>query len=153
MKICSTGSSIVDFLQVEASVENGGDVIEYSVDSGSGVTIDPIIGRLSLVRSFSHEVERFLVFSVFAMDALPPAKTGTATVNITIIDVNDVRPAIGGIKNINVSTGVTISPFSNITVSDSDTIDQIIRANVAVAVDSLIPSPFSGRVCVDEYDG
>jgi hypothetical protein len=142
-----------DFLQVEATVENGGDVIEYSVDSGSGVIIDSITGRLSLVRPLNHERERFLTFSVYAVDALPPARTGTATVNITVVDVNDVRPAVGGTNNITISTGVSINPFSSITISDPDTIGQILSANVAiVGNDPLSPSPFSGRVCADEYN-
>ena len=141
-----------DFLQVEASVENGGDVIEYSIDSGSGVTIDPVTGLLSLVRPLNHEVERLLTLSVFAVDALPPARTGTATVNITVVDVNDVRPAIGGTNNVTISTGVAIDPFSSITISDPDTVGQILNANVAIVGNPLAPSPFSGRVCADEYN-
>ena len=142
----------LDFLQVEAGVENGGDIIEYSVDSGNDVTVDPISGLISLVRPLDHEVERFLTFSVYAVDALPPARTGTATVNITVIDANDVRPAIGDINNITISTGVAVNPFSTITISDPDTVGLIMRANVAVVGDTLVPSPFSGRVCVDEYN-
>ena len=141
-----------NFLQVEASVENGGDVIEYSVDSGNGVIIDPLTGRLSLVRPLDHEVERFLAFSVYAVDALPPARTGTATVNVTVVDVNDVRPAIGGTNNITINTGVATSPFSTITISDPDTIGLIMRAQVDINGTRLDPSPFSGRVCVDEYN-
>ena len=142
----------LDFLQVEAGVENGGDIIEYSVDSGNDVTVDPISGLISLVTPLDHEVERFLTFSVYAVDTLPPARTGTATVNITVIDVNDVRPAIGDINNIIISTGVAVNPFSTITISDPDTVGLIMRANVAVVGDTLVPSPFSGRVCVDEYN-
>ena len=141
-----------DFLQVEASVENGGIVIEYSVNSGNDVVIDPLTGRLSLVRPLDHEVESVLTFSVYAVDALPPARTGTATVNITVMDINDVRPAIGGINNITISTGVAINPFSSITISDPDTVGLIMRAIVAIVGDPLVPSPFSGRICVDEYN-
>ena len=103
------------------------------------------------MRPLDHEVERFLLLSVYAVDALSPVRTGTATVNITVIDVNDVSPTIGGIRNVTVSTGAAVNPFSNISISDPDTVGQIIRANVTVVGDSLIPSPFSGRVCMDEY--
>lgn len=142
-----------NFLQITASVENGGDVIEYAVDQGRGVTINRLTGFLSLVRPLDHEVERFLTFSVYAIDALPPARTGTATVNITVIDVNDVRPVISGVNNITVNTGVPVNPFPNIAVTDPDTIGQILRANVTVVgVSRPQRSPFSGRVCVDEYN-
>lgn len=139
---------------MEAGVheDNDGNAIEYSLDSGNNVIVNTITGFLSLVRPLDHEMERFLTFSEYAVDALLPARTGTATVNITVVDVNDVRPTIGGINNITVSTGAAINPFSSITISDSDTVGQIIRVNITAVGDSLIPSPFSGRVCVDEYN-
>ena len=142
-----------DFLQIEADVENGGDVIEYAIDVGSGVTVDRSTGLLSLARPLDHEVERFLTFSVYAIDALPPARTGTATVNITVIDVNDVRPVISDVSNITISTGVADNPFPTITITDPDTTGLILRTVVSVRGESpLVRSPFSGRVCVDEYN-
>ena len=100
-----------DFLLISASVENGGDVIEYAVDSGIGVIVDRSSGLLSLVRPLNHEIERFVAFSVYAIDALPPAQTGT--VNITVVDVNDVRPVITNVNNVTVNTGVPINPLTN----------------------------------------
>ena len=140
-----------DFLQIQASVGNGGD-IEYVVETGNNVIADPSTGFLSLVRPLDHEVERFLTFRVYAVDALPPARTGTATVNITVIDVNDIRPVIGDVNNITISTGVAINPFSTITISDLDTVGLFLKANVTIVGDPLMQSPFTGRVCVDEHN-
>lgn len=151
--VLTEGIAHQNFLQVSASVENGGDVIEYAVDTGRGVIVDRLSGQLSLVQPLDHELERFFAFSVYAIDALPPARTGTATVNITVDDANDARPVISGTDNITISTGVPINLFPSITVTDPDTVGQITRANVTiVGANPLEQSPFSGRVCVDEYN-
>ena len=84
---------------------------------------------------------------------LSTARTGTATVNITVVDVNDVRPVITNVNNVTVNTGVPINPLTNISVTDPDTVGQVMRTTVTVnGVRSLIESPFSGRRCVDEYN-
>ena len=147
------GEAHQDFLQVGAGVENGGDVITYAVDTGMGVTIDSATGFLSLVRPLDYEVERVFTFSVYAIDALPPARTGTATVNVTVVDINDARPIIGGVNNLTITSEVAVNLFPAVTVADPDTVGQITTTNVTViGMNSLTRSPFSGRLCVDEYN-
>ena len=144
-------SIVRDFLQVSAGVESGGDVIVYAVESDRGVVINSTSGLLSLTQAVDREVNDSLIFTVFAIDALPPARTGTATVNITILDLDDVRPSISGLDFITVSPGVAVSPFANVTVSDPDSIGSILVAAVTVfGFESLQPLPFTGRICVDE---
>ncbi len=143
---------ITDFLQVEAAVESGGDVITYAVDGGRGVVINSSSGFLSLVEAVDRETMSSLVFSVFAVDALPPARTGTAVVNITILDLNDVRPSISGLNDsITIFTNQPSTPFDAIQVVDPDTMGGILLTTVTVFGNvDLAPSPFTGRVCVDE---
>ena len=144
---------LVDFFQVNATVESGGDVIEYAVEPGNGVTINAATGYLSLTQALDFEREPFLEFQVYAIDALPPARTGTATINITVIDRNDAVPSVNELNNITVSTGVPVFPFSSITVTDIDTVGLIMRATVTViGEEDLIPAPFSENECVDEYN-
>lgn len=140
-----------DFLQVSATVESGGDVIEYAVESDRGVVINSTSGQLSLVQAIDREVNDSLILTVFAIDALPPARTGTATVNITILDINDVRPSISDLDAITVTPGVPVSPFPNVTVTDADATGSILVATVTVfGSQPLQPLPFTGGECVDE---
>ena len=142
---------IADFLQVRATVESGGDVIEYAVEEGVGVVIDRISGQLSLVEAVDREENASLIFSVFAIDALPPARTGSATINITVLDLDDVRPSISGVGNLTVTRDQPASPFETISVTDSDTIGNIVSGTISISgPEALQPLPFTGRVCVDE---
>lgn len=144
---------VSDFLQVEATVESGGDVLEYSIDSGFGVVIDSVTGLLSLSQFLDREQTTLVTFSVYAVDSLPPSRTGTATISITVLDRNDVQPSIGGLTNLTVFTNVNISPFSLVTVTDPDTVALIMRATVSLeGNEPLQANPFTGSVCVDEYN-
>ena len=52
-----------------------------------------------------------------------------------------------------ISTGVADNPFPTITITDPDTTGLILRTVISVRGESpLVRSPFSGRVCVDEYN-
>ena len=149
----SEGQLHQDFLQVRATVESGGTVTAYGIESGFGVTIDPGTGFLSLVELLDRETEPVIEFQVFAVDSQPPARTGTTTVIINVLDENDVQPEIGGLGSITIRTAIPINPFPNITVTDPDISSDIELARITVIGDTdLIDSPFTGRVCVDEYN-
>ena len=141
-----------DFFQVSATVESGGDTINYAVEQGVGVSIDEGTGYLSLTELLDRETGIVKMFEVYAIDNLPPARTGTATVSITILDANDVRPIITVDQpNITVFTGVSVTLLPNISVTDPDTSSHIIRATVrAVGETEIVASPFTGEVCVDK---
>ena len=144
----------LNFFQVEASVESGGDVINYDIEQGVGVSIDTNTGFLSLTQLLDREVMETLSFKVFAIDSLPPARTGTATVYIAVLDVNDVRPDVTFDQpNITITTGVSVDLLPDVTVTDPDISSDIIYATVtAIGQRDLIASPFTGEVCVDEYN-
>jgi len=141
----------MNFLQVQATVESGGNIIEYSVEQGQGILIDNSTGSLSLQQPLDREVSTQLIFSVFATDKLPPARTGSATVRISVSDINDVRPSLSGLSNITLSTNTPILPFSFIIVQDPDTVGAITNATFSVTgPEALIRSAFTGEECVDE---
>ena len=143
--------TFANFLQVQATVESGGDVITYSVEDGRGVMINESTGFLSLVEPVDRETNSTLIINVFATDALPPARTGRAIVNITILDLNDVRPSVSSLTNITVVTNQPISPFASIEVTDPDITGAIETITISILGGvPLSPSPFTGRVCVDE---
>ena len=140
-----------NFLRVQATVESGGNIIEYSVEQGRGILIDNSTGNLSLQQPLDREVSPLLVFLVYATDHLPPARVGTATVRLTVSDINDVRPSLSGLTNITLSTNTPIMPFSSISVEDPDTVGNITNATVSVTgPESLTRSTITGQVCVDE---
>ena len=149
----SEGQLHQDFLRVSATVESGGSVTAYGIQSGVGVSVDTRTGFLSLVELLDRETEPVIQFQVFAVDSQPPARTGTTTVIINVLDENDVRPEIGGLSNITIRTAIPINPFPDITVTDPDISSDIELARITVIGDSpLIASPFTGRVCVDEHN-
>ena len=148
----SEGIVHTDFLQVVAMVESGGDVLNYDIEQGVGVSINEMTGYLSLTELLDREEMMSLSFEVFAIDNLPPARRGSAVVSITILDANDVKPNVTiGQPNITIFTGVSVTLLPNISVSDPDISSDIIRATVtAVGQTDLVASPFTGEVCVDE---
>ena len=147
------GIVLTDFLQVSATVESGGPVITYAIEPGVGVTIDPISGFLSLDRTLDREIEASLDFEVYAVDDLPPARTGTATVRITVLDQNDIAAEISGLNNITVFTNVPSNPFSTVTITDPDSVGFIEHATITIVEEvPLITSQFTGQTCVDEYN-
>ena len=145
------GIVVTNFLQVSATVESGGPVITYAIEPGVGVTIDPISGLLSLDRTLDREVEASLDFEVYAVDDLPPARTGTATVRITVLDQNDIAAEISGLNNITIFTNVPSNPFSTVTITDPDSVGFIEHATITIVEEApLVTSQFTGQTCVDE---
>ena len=147
------GTIAQDFLQVEATVESGGDVITYDIEPGRSVVIDSLTGFLSLTAVLDHEVFPVIELQVFAIDAFPPERTGTATVIIIILDQNDVSPTIDGLSNITVSQSVEVNPFATVTVTDPDTVGSIVYSIITVVgSENVSESTFTQRECVDEYN-
>ncbi|XP_076449117.1 protocadherin-9-like [Babylonia areolata] len=69
--------------------------VDYSVASSSsdmGVTMDGS-GYIIATRSFDHERNHQLSFDVIATDRGQPKKQSTATVILTVTDVNDITPS------------------------------------------------------------
>ena len=144
------GQSYNNFLQVMATVESGGDVIKYLVEDDFGVSINENNGSLTLFEPLDFEETGPTVsFEVYAVDTLAPPRTGTATVTINVVDSNDVTPMA------NITAGVVIQPntptvlIGDIVISDPDQSD-LAGASVTLNGSPLTPSPFSGRVCIDE---
>ena len=144
----------VDFFQVTATVESGGDTIDYAIEQDVGVVVDQATGYLSLIELLDREAGTTKSFEVFAVDNLPPARTGTATVSITVLDANDVRPTVTiNRPNITIFTATPVFLLPNISVSDPDTSSDILQATVTVIGETeLTASPFTGEVCVDKHE-
>ncbi|CAC5419061.1 FAT4 [Mytilus coruscus] len=74
--------------------------ITYEIDptntvATSLVTVDSA-GKILLVASPDYEALTFFSFFLFAKDGGAPSLTGTSTINVNIIDVNDVDPSAVG---------------------------------------------------------
>ncbi|XP_071178274.1 protocadherin Fat 4-like [Mytilus edulis] len=74
--------------------------ITYEIDptntiATSLVTVDNS-GKISLIASPDFEALTFFSFFLFAKDGGVPSLTGTSTINVNIIDVNDVDPSVVG---------------------------------------------------------
>ena len=142
-----------DFFQVMATVESGGDTIDYAIEENMGVDINPSTGYLSLTELLDREAGTTKSFEVFAVDNLPPARTGTASVTITVLDANDVRPNVTiNQPNITIFTGVPVLLLPSVTVSDPDVSSNILQATItAIGQTDLTASPFTGEVCIDNH--
>ena len=146
------GLSYAHFLQVTATVESGGDVIVYEVQENFGVSIDENNGSLSLSQPLNFEMTGSVVtFEVYAIDTLPPARTGTATVTINVVDSNDVIPMVNVTSDITIQSNTSGVLFKDIVVADPDN-SGLVGASVTINGSPLVPSPFKGRVCVDELN-
>ena len=142
-----------EFFQVTATVENGGDTIDYAIEQNVGVDIDQTTGYLSLTELLDREASTTKSFEVYAVDNLPPARTGTATVTITVLDVNDVQPNVTiSQPSITIFPDVPVLLLPNVSVSDPDISSNILQVTItAVGETALTASPLTGEVCVDNY--
>ena len=69
-------------------------VVTYSLDPQSArfFSIDAATGRITTTAAFDREVTPVITLTVYAVDSGGPALTGTASVSVTIADVNDNPP-------------------------------------------------------------
>ena len=138
-----------DFLQIQATVANPNDTIQYNLKESDGFTIDETTGYLSLTGELDYEETQTVLLEVYAIANVPLPRTATTTVLITVVDKNDVAPEVSGVGNITIEVGVPNHLFEDIGVTDPDTFP-IVETQVTITSDPLMPSVFSGKVCVDE---
>ena len=85
-------------LVVTAHDDDRGDVsnsqLSYTVDGpqSNDFTVDPVTGEITVLRSLDHEATPTVTFMVVARDAGDPAMSGSATVVVRVLDVNDNSP-------------------------------------------------------------
>ena len=139
-----------DFLQIQATVANPNDTITYLTDNSYQITINGSTGYLSLDQELDYESVRSFSFNVFAVASVPLPRTATATVYITVMDVNDVPPELEDVSNITVPVGVPTLLFPNATIEDPDTYPLESVTIQLFSDEPIPPNPFTGQACVDE---
>ena len=144
------GMSHPNFLLVEANVANQNDTITYQIEDYPDIVIDNTTGYLSLNAILDHETVESIELSVYAVATVPLPRTATASVLITVLDINDVKPNVT-LDEVNVDLGEENSILLNIAVEDPDT-SFLDSADITILGSPLQPSVFSGKVCVDEVN-
>ena len=147
------GVSHANFLMVTATVEGESEPIQYELEDGVShlITIATDSGVLSLIVPLDYEYVQQLTFEVYAVDAIPPARTATATVIINVIDINDSPPNATFLgSNVTVNSDGTVDV--NIILTDDDTFPLAavvieLRSDVNVST-----NPFTLNTCLDVYD-
>ncbi len=91
-------ASILSVMATDPDTEGGGTIAMYEIVSGDEekFSLDPATGVLESLVTFDREEEDEYVLTVIAVDDGPSPLTGTATVIITITDVDDNPPSNGG---------------------------------------------------------
>lgn len=84
-------------LQVSATDADAGPnaAIEYRLQESASEWFDvhPVTGQIETLVEFDREQTDKVEFVVYAEDQGTPVRTGTATVRVTIVDINDETPA------------------------------------------------------------
>nr|CAG4643690.1 EOG090X0007 [Lepidurus arcticus] len=110
-------------------------------------TLEPRTGKLIASSKLDREDIGFYALTVEAVDAGSPARTGTATVLITVADKNDNPPRFTRLFSVNVTENAPIGTFViQVTSSDRD-----LAAN-ANATYSLTENP-QGKFHIDPVSG
>ena len=112
-------------------------VVTYSLDPQSArfFSIDAATGRITTTAAFDREVTPVITLTVYAVDSGVPALTGTASVSVTIADVNDNPPYVNR-TDYYVSENVPVGHLFHVNVADEDA-----GANGTVVVTLLTSSP------------
>lgn len=82
--------------------------IYYEITSGNtdnAFAIDHVTGIVTTAKSLDYEIEDSYVLTVIAKDGGSPQLTGTATMRIGIVDVNDNQPVFVQMDPVSVSEG------------------------------------------------
>ena len=93
---------------------NPNSMILYNLTGGNvmdAFTISPSNGSISIASALDFEVVSNYILTVTGTDQGDPAMSGTATVNISVIDVNDMPPNISGNQTVMLSER-TVTPFA-----------------------------------------
>lgn len=84
------GASLLTIQASDNDTGNNGEV-RYEI-SESGFVVDKVLGVVSVVQQLDRERISFYSFIVTAMDKGDSIRSSTATINITLLDVNDCVP-------------------------------------------------------------
>lgn len=98
-----TGSGVVNVIATDDDGTSPNNLVRYSIISGSQnkFLIDPNRGWITVAPSASLDYDIFgpqYILTVQAMDGGAPALSGTAIVNISILDINNKPPVFVGGK-------------------------------------------------------
>ncbi|XP_056330093.1 protocadherin Fat 4-like [Danio aesculapii] len=86
----SRGTSILKVDASDCDIGPNG-LVRFSI-SESGFMVDSVLGIVLVIEKMDREKTPFYSFSVFAEDQGDVQRSTTATINITILDVNDCMP-------------------------------------------------------------
>ena len=97
--------------------------LTYSISRHSHFSLNVLTGDLEVVGSLDRETTRFYQLVVMSLDGGTPQMTGTATVDVTVGDVNDNAPQVSPTTSQAVFTerGPAVRVAEEMNVSDADT--------------------------------
>ncbi|XP_041483662.1 protocadherin-23-like [Lytechinus variegatus] len=124
--------------------------IYYEITNGNtdnAFAIDQVTGIVTTAKSLDYEIEDTYILTVIARDGGSPQLTGTATMRIGIVDVNDNRPVFVSMDPVSVSEdlGVGLS-VTTVMATDSDT-------NPNIQYSFTPDGNPGGYFAVDQYSG
>ena len=106
-------------------------------------------GYLSLNSIIDYETIKAIQIEVYAIATVPLPRTATASVEITILDIDDVRPNVT-VGDINMSLRVDNNLLQTVGITDPDSFP-LVSADVSIIGHTqLQPSFFTGKLCLDE---
>ena len=147
------GVSHRNFLTVLATVEGEVGTLQYTLQDSTPwpIEIAPNSGVLSLTQPLDHEQVQQINVEVYAVDAVPPVRTATATVIINVIDINDNPPNVTCVgSNATVNSDGTVD--INIILMDDDTFP-LYGVSVELRSDfNVSTNPFTQNTCLDVYN-
>ncbi|KAL5011912.1 hypothetical protein ScPMuIL_010463 [Solemya velum] len=118
------GHNIIQVLANDVDLDENAN-ITYSLapEANSNFTIDPVTGNISTAKVFDREKVQKVSFTVYAVDSITNPLTGSATVEVTILDQNDMKPEFKYFRYIlNVAEGLTEGALvDTVTATDNDT--------------------------------
>ncbi|XP_067220490.1 protocadherin Fat 4 [Chanodichthys erythropterus] len=98
------GSSLLRVKASDRDIGSNGQVRFFV--SESGFMVDSVLGMVSVIDKLDREKKPFYSFSVLAKDQGDVQRSATATINITVLDVNDCGPVFS-------SKSLTLHVFEN----------------------------------------
>ncbi|XP_052781279.1 protocadherin Fat 4-like isoform X2 [Mya arenaria] len=129
--------------------------LTFSIFSGNGdgkFAIDYSSGDIQLVDSLDYETESTYTLGVYAVDRLAPFRTGTATVSVTVTDVNDVVPVCTASLYTGTVAEDAVITFSvaKVDCSDGDsTVGNTINYSITSILTEFVVDANSGDVTVN----
>ena len=147
------GVSHANFLTVTATVQGEHELIQYRLEDSIPwpITITTDSGVLSLTAPLDYEDSQQIIFEVYAIDPIPPARTATATVMINLIDINDNPPGVICLDgNVTVNSDGTVDV--NVILIDNDT-SPLTAVTIELRSDfNITTNPFTQNTCLDVYN-